>query len=71
MAGRRRDQLQSFVGGRSPYGFGVIAGHRYLSKEVLDKSMGNTILVLNDWLDVASAIRSHGFPVRLITQSDP
>ena len=59
-----------YIGGRSIWGSGVIAPHRYLTVEMRDKSSGNTILVMNDDMDVSSTLRSCGFAVRIVAQND-
>ena len=65
-----RNRYEDCVGGRSKWGSGVIAPHRYLTVETRDKSSGNIILVMNDNLDVSSTLRSCGFAVRTIAQND-
>ena len=56
--------------GRSILGSGIIASHRWLTQELLNKSAGTTVYVINDFLDVSSVFRSSGIPVRLIYPSD-
>ena len=60
-------KIGEVVGGRSKWGSGVIAPHRYLTVELRDKSSGNVILVINDDLDVSSTLRSCGFAVCIVS----
>ena len=57
-------------GGRSIYGSGIIASHRWLAQELLNKSVGTTVYVINDFLEVATVFRSSGLPVRRIYPTD-
>ena len=52
------------------WGSGVIVSYRYLSKPVREKSRGITILVVNDNMDISSALRSCGLNVKSVVSND-
>ena len=58
------------VGGRSVHGSNVIASHRYLAREVREKVLGNTVIVVNDKLDISTCLRSGSVPVRAVHLDD-